>query len=72
MKKEHAYRFLYALSVMLLFAFAVRVGADWLKYDDANNSAPFILFAAVRAAEFVLPSLSALIAGIVLKSKYAG
>lgn len=41
MKKENIYKFLYVVCIFLIVGFAIRLGADYFKYDNINNSAPF-------------------------------
>ena len=37
MKKENIYKFLYAVCLFLIIGFAIRLGADYFKYDNINN-----------------------------------
>ena len=53
---------------MLGIAFVIRCGNDFINYDVAN-SAPFYVFVAVDALEFILPSLLVFIAARILKKK---
>ena len=53
---------------MLGIAFVIRCGIDFINYDVAN-SAPFYVFVAVDALEFILPSLLVFIAARILKKK---
>lgn len=69
MRKENIYKFFYLLSALLLLGFAIRLGADYMKYD-VSNSAPFYVFVMERTAEFVLPAIIALLAGLITKKKY--
>ncbi len=69
MKKEHICTFLYTVSLFLVIGFAIRVGADYLKYDDANNSAPFYAFILERAIEFLVPSIVVFIIAKGMKKK---
>jgi len=63
------YRFLYAVSVILAIGFCVRLGMDWYSYNTTLNSAPFWLFAAVGAVEFLLPAAILLIVAQIIKKK---
>lgn len=71
MKKENAYKFLYAVCIFLIIGFVVRAGVDYFEYDSALNSAPFYFFIIERAVEFILPSIAVFIAGKVMKMKYS-
>lgn len=71
MKKENIYKLLYAVGIFLIIGFAVRLGADYIKYDNVNNSAPFYTFVLERALEFAVPSIIAFIAGKAMKKKYS-
>lgn len=67
MKKSNVHKFLFAISVFLILGFVLRFGIDMIKYDSINNSAPLYVYALVRAAEFVLPSIIVFIAAIICK-----
>ena len=71
MKKEDIYKFLYAVCIFLIAGFAIRLGADYFKYDIINNSAPFYIFVIERVVEFILPSIIVFIVGKVMKKKYS-
>ncbi len=71
MKKENIYKFLYVVCIVLIIGFAFRLGADYLKYDNMNNSAPFYAFIIVRLLEFILPSIIVFIAAKIMKKKYS-
>ena len=71
MKKENIYKFLYAVSIFLSIVFTIRLGVDYFKYDNLNNSAPFYTFIITRMIEFIIPSIIVFIIGKVIKKKYA-
>lgn len=71
MKKEHIHKFLYTVSLFLIIGFAVRLGTDYYKYDEANNSAPFYVLVIERAVEFILPSVIVFISGKIVKKKHS-
>ncbi len=71
MKKENMYKFLYAVCIFLIIGFTVRLGVDYFKYDNTNNSAPFYSFIIERVVEFIVPSILVFIAGKVMKKKYS-
>lgn len=57
MKKEYWYRLMYVISGLLVLGFAIRLGTDWVQYDDRMTSAPFYTFVLIRAVEFLLPAV---------------
>ncbi len=67
MKKENVYKFLYAVSLLLLIGFFVRLGADYFTYKKDIYSIPFYVFILERAAEFIIPSVIFFIAALVNK-----
>ena len=69
MKKEHWWKFLYAVAALLVVGFGVRLGADWYHYSTSLNSAPFWITVLVRAIEFCVPAAAAVLAGCILKKK---
>lgn len=69
-KKENIYKLLYLISIFLIVGFSIRLGMDYLKYNNTNNSAPFYVFVIKRVIEFILPSIIAFVAGKVMKKKY--
>lgn len=71
MKKENIYKFLYTVSIFLIIGFTIRLGADYFKYNNTNNSAPFYAFVIERTVEFIVPSIIVFIVGKVVKNKYS-
>ena len=73
MKKENIYKFLYALSALLVVCFAVAFGVDAYKYNTGGylGSAPLYVYALVDAVEYLLPSLAFFVAGLICKKKFA-
>jgi len=71
MKKENIYKFLYAVCIFLIVGFVIRLGADYFKYDNINNSTPFYTFIIERVVEFIIPSIIVFIVGKVMKKKYS-
>lgn len=71
MRKENIYKLLYAVSILLIIAFVIILGADYFKYDNLNNSAPFYVFIITRIVEFVIPSIVIFIIGTTMKKKYS-
>lgn len=58
----------FILSSLLAVGFAVRLWADAV-YSYPYGSAPFWLYAAERFAEFLIPAILLLAAGILLKKR---
>ena len=71
MKKENIYKFLYAVCIFLIVGFTIRLGVDYFKYDNINNSAPFYTFIIERVVEFILPSIIVFIVAKAIKKKYS-
>jgi len=71
MKKQNIYKFLYAVCIFLIVGFTIRLGVDYFKYDNMNNSAPFYAFVIIRVIEFIIPSIIVFIVGTVMKKKYS-
>ena len=70
MKKENIYKFLYIVSIIFIIGFIMRLGIDYFKYDNMNNSAPFYVFIIVRVVEFIIPSIIVFFIGKAMKKKY--
>ncbi len=59
--------FLFFAAALLAVGFAIRLGADYFKIQAGMNSAPFSLFLAERALEYLLPGVLCLAAGLLIK-----
>lgn len=57
MKKENIYKLLYIVGIFLIVGFVIRLGIDYFKYDNFNNSAPFYIYILIRSVEFIVPSI---------------
>lgn len=71
MKKENIYKFLYAVCILLIVGFIIRLSTDYFKYDDINTSTPFYTFIIERVVEFIIPSIMVFIVGKIMKKKYS-
>ena len=71
MRKENIYKLLYAISILLIIAFVIIIVADYFKYDNLNNLAPFYVFIITRMIEFIMPSVVIFIIGRMTKKKYS-
>lgn len=69
MKKESIYPLLYAVSILLLVGFAIRLGADYFRYDTMYTSAPFYVLIIERTIEFLLPAIIVFTAATIIKKK---
>lgn len=70
MKKENIYQFLYAISILLVIGFAIRLGVDYYHYNTFRNSGPFYAFVIERIIEFIIPSILIFIVAKIAKKKY--
>ena len=70
MKKENYYKLIWGISALLVVGFAIRLGADYYKYDPITTSAPFYVNTIIRASEFILPSIIVFIVGIFCRRKF--
>ncbi len=71
MKKENMHKFLYAVCILLLIGFVIRLGVDYIKYDNINYSAPFYVFIIARLLEFILPGIMVFIVANIMKKKFS-
>lgn len=69
MKKEIFCKILYSASVFLLIVFCIIVSIDYSGYN-ITHSAPFYIYAVIRAIEFILPGIVLFIAAEIIKRKY--
>ena len=67
--KIQGYQWLFVLSAILLAAFAVFTGLDYIAYQDSFTSAPFSVFVLIRAIEFVLPAILVSLVGLIVKMR---
>lgn len=61
--------FLIFAAGLLALGFAIRLGADYYKIQAGMNSAPFSLFLAERALEYLLPGVLCLAAAWLIKRR---
>ena len=71
MKKENWYKFLFAVSGLLVVGFIIRVIADYIQYDPIATSFPFYATLLLRSVELILPSIKTFVIAIILKKKYS-
>lgn len=62
-------KILYTASVILAAAFVISVIVDRYTYDNILTSAPFYVFLLARTLEFLLPSVIALAAAVIIDKK---
>ena len=70
MKKVNIYRFLYAVSALLVLGFAIHTIVDGCRYNSMLTSFPFYAFVLVRAIEYIVPSIIVFIVAIIVKKKF--
>ena len=71
MEKNNIYKFLYAISALLVLGFAISFGVDIYKYNNNMymSSAPLYAYAIVRAVTFIVPSIIVFIVALIVKKK---
>ena len=71
MKKNNIYKFLYAISALLVLGFSISFGVDIYKYNNHiyMGSAPLYAYAIVRAVAFIVPSIIVFIVALIVKKK---
>lgn len=70
MKKVNIYRFLYAVSALLVLGFAIHTIVDGCRYNSMLTSFPFYAFVLVHAIEYIVPSIIVFIVAIIVKKKF--
>ena len=63
------HKLLYGASVIMVLGFCVSVATGWYKYNTTLNSAPFWVWIVSDALIWLLPALTAFVAGYVAKCK---
>lgn len=71
MKKSNIYKFLYAITALLVLGFAIHTIVDACRYDSMLTSFPFYAFIIVHAVEYLAPALIIFVAGLICKKKLA-
>ena len=69
MKKLAGTKICYGLSGILLVGFIINTAIDYGRYNNTLNSAPFYIWILANAICFLVPSIIALIIGLILKKK---
>lgn len=72
MKKANIYKFLYAVSALLVLGFAIHAIVDACRYDSMLTSFPFYAFVLGHGIVYLVPSLIVFIAALFTKKKFAG
>ena len=72
MRKSRLETVLLSLAALCAAAFLLTLGWDALVYSSEGNSAPFWVFALVRALEFFLPAAAFFFAATVLLRRSGG
>ena len=63
------YKWLFSAALLLTLGFCVAVVVGWFRYDRVLNSAPFWVWIMTDALLWLLPALTALLAGCIAKKK---
>ena len=71
MKKANIYKFLYAISALLVLGFAIHTIVDACRYDSMLTSFPFYVFVLGHAVVYLVPSLIVFIVALIVKKKFA-
>ena len=71
MKKQNIYKFLYAVSALLILGFAIHTIVDGCRYNSMLTSFPFYAFVLVHAIEYLVPSIIVFIVALIVKKKFA-
>lgn len=69
MKKTYVYKFLYAVTALLVLGFAIHTIVDAVRYDSMLTSFPFYAFLLVNAAIYLVPSIIVFIVALIVKKK---
>ena len=70
MKKKNIYKFLYAISALLVLGFAIQTIVDACRYDSMLTSFPFYAFVIGHAVVYLVPSLIVFVVALVVKKKF--
>ena len=72
MKKENIYKFLYAISILLVAAFVIVSAVDTYMYCGGYylGSAPLYAYILLNAVAYLLPSLAFFAVGIICKKRF--
>ena len=57
------------MSAILVVAFVIKSIADYIRYSNTLNSAPFYVWVLVNALYLIIPSIVVLVIGYVAKKK---
>lgn len=71
MKKANIFKFLYAISALLVLGFAIHTIVDACRYDSMLTSFPFYAFVIGHAVVYLAPALIVCVAGLICKKKFA-
>jgi len=62
-------KFLNVTGILLIIGFVIRLGADYYKYQNTINSAPFYVLIIGRSVVFLLPSVICFISAVYFKKR---
>lgn len=67
--KENIPKICNIVSAILVAAFVIKSIADYIRYSNTLNSAPFYVWVLVNALYLIIPSIVVLVIGYVAKKK---
>lgn len=69
MDKKKIYKIMFAISIIFIILYFIRLLVDYNNYNPLFTSAPFYTYIIIRSLEFLLPTIIFLIIGLFLKKK---
>ncbi len=57
------------VSLLLFLVFIIKTIADYTRYSESLNSAPFYLWILVNAIYFIMPAIIVFLVGMIFKKK---
>ena len=67
--KKNIPKICYLLCAILAAAFVIKSIADYIRYSDTLNSAPFYVWVLVNALYLIIPAIIVFVIGFVAKKK---
>ena len=67
--KENIPKICNIVSAILVVAFVIKSIADYIRYSNTLNSAPFYVWVLVNALYLIIPSIVVLVIGYIAKKK---
>ncbi len=70
MKKQNIYKFLYAISALLVLGFTIHTIVDACRYNSMLTSFPFHVFVLGHTVVYLVPSLTVFVVALIVKKKF--